>query len=129
MKTFLTILALAACSLVARAQTNITFNILVEEPTRTNTVSLPLTQLHVSGFNLNWEAHKAATGTNALAFRFFVRQETRDRLESLKTEARAAEFKAAKIDAITASILSNWDNATAADRKLLTDWLTKYPPQ
>lgn len=126
MKTLLTLIPLAL-ALTASAQTNITLNILVEEPTRTNTVSKPLTDLHSLGLTLAWQQHQIANGTNAPSFRIFVRQELTDRLESLKTEARNYQLQTNKIDKITTSIQANWDNASAADRKLLTDWLAKYP--
>lgn len=122
MKRLLAIALLAASAFVAQAQTtNVTLNILVEEPTRTNTLTLTLSDLHVVGLNVAWVG-----GTNT--FRNQVRQEIKDRVESLRTEGRAWQLKQNKVDAITTSILLNWDTASAADRKLLTDWLAKYPP-
>ena len=126
MKSLLITLALAASALIASAQTtNVTVSVLVEEPNRTNTLNLSLSQLHVLGLSLSWQDAQAAGATNT--FRNQVRQEVKDRIESLRAEGGAYERKTAKVDSITASILANWEQASAADRKLLTDWLAKYP--
>ena len=127
MKTLFLSLTLLALAFTAQAQTNVILNIEVQEPTRTNTLVKALTDLHSLGLTLGWQQHQIANGTNALGFRFFVRQEITDRLESLKTEAKNYQLQTNKIDKITTSIQANWENASAADRKLLTDWLAKYP--
>lgn len=123
MKTLLLIAGLIASAFTLQAQnaTNITLSILVEEGgARTNTLTLTLSDLHSLGVQVAWIG-----STNS--YRNQVRQEIRDRLESLRTEGRAYQLKTNKIDLITTSILANWDTASAADRKLLTDWLAKYP--
>ena len=127
MKTLLTASLLFVAALTASAQaTNVTINVLVEEPNRTNTLTATLTDLHTLGLTLSWQAAMQSGTTNT--FRNHVRQEVRDRLESLRAEGKAYQLKTNKIDLITQSIQLNWENAPADKRKLLTDWLAAFPP-
>lgn len=119
-----------ALPLAANAQTtNINFAITVEEgTTRTNTFTFSLSPLQVVGVHAAYVSYLASDTNNTATFRGFARQYSKDLLGNPLGElGKAYQFNASKIDKITQSIEANWENASAADRKLLTDWLAKYP--
>ena len=129
MKNLLALAILAAATLVAAAQTNITYVLTVTEgTTRTNSFTNTLAALSVTGIHVAYESYKAVDTNNTATFRGFTRQYVRDLTEvPLKDLGRRYELQQAKIDSILTSIAANWETASAADRKLLTDWLAKYP--
>ncbi len=129
MKNFL-LLALLALPFTAAAQvTNISCVLTITEgTTRTNSYTNTFGPLTIKGLHVAYGSYQLASATNTASFRNFTRNYVSDLEElPLKDLGRSYEFQQAQIDKIQQSIQANWDNASAADRKLLTDWLAKYP--
>lgn len=128
-RQYLSLLVLGLSVLATQAQTNITLVLTVQEgAVRTNTYTNTLASLAVTGAHVAYASYLAADTNNTATFRGFVRTYTKDLTEvPLKELGRRYELQQAKIDSILTSITANWETASAADRKLLTDWLAKYP--
>lgn len=129
MKKLLVISLLGLCSLVKAQTTNLTYVLTIEESaTRTNQFTNSIAQLGVVGVHVAYESYKAASTNNTQNFRQFAKDYFKTLSEQpLKDLGRAYQLQSAQINKITTSIQVNWENASAADRKLLTDWLAKYP--
>lgn len=126
----LLLLSILALPLTAGAQvTNIACVLTITEgTTRTNSYTNTFGPLSVKGLHVACGSYQLASTNNTATFRNFVRNYVSDLEElPLKDLGRSYEFQQAQIDKIQQSIQANWDNASAADRKLLTDWLAKYP--
>ena len=130
MKKLLTLLLIALPLAVKAQSTNVSWVLTIEEgTTRTNSFTNSMTQLQVTGLLVAYDSYKAASTNNTDTFRQFSRGYFRTLATQPLTElGKAHQLNAAKIDKIQQSIAANWENASAADRKLLTDWLDKYPP-
>jgi len=129
MKPLIAIAVIAASLLTARAQTtNISYVLIVDEGIRVNSFTNTLPTLAVVGIHAAYESYLAASTNNTLTLRGFTKFYVKELAEKpLKELGQAKQLTDAKVDKITTSIQINWESASAADRKLLTDWLTKYP--
>lgn len=129
MKKLLLSLLLALPLTAAAQTTNVFYVLTVEEgTTRTNSFTNSLASVAVTGIHAAYQSYKDASTNNTANFRGFTRQYFKDISETpLKELGRNYEMEQAKVTQIMTSILANWDTASAADRKLLTDWLAKYP--
>lgn len=129
MKPLFSIVILAVSLLTARAQaTNISYVLTVDEGVRVNSFTNTLPALAVVGAHAAYESYLAASTNNTATFRGFARQYTRDLMEApLKELGRARQLTDAKVDKIQQSISANWENATAAQRNLLLQWLELFP--
>lgn len=131
----LILLTLFALAPLTKAQTtNVTFSILVEEPTRTNTMIVLASSKEVKGLSVNWEkdislvvqsnAVLIALGqpTNATpSFRKSAQDWQKAHLATLQPIADADERSKGKVDALLTTIGANWDALSGAQKQALKD--------
>lgn len=136
MKSLILIVPLFALTITARAQTtNVTFSILVEEPTRTNTMIVTASQKEVRGLTLNWakDLMVAEQLTNATpSFRKSVQDWQKSAMVPLQEQADADERKNGKVELINANLSAWWSQMTQAEKdqwkNLSSNMVVKYGP-
>lgn len=130
MRNLLLLALILIAPIAAQAQaTNITYVLTIEEgTTRTNSFTNSLAAIAAIGMNVAYDSYRAASTNNTDNFRQFARGYFKDVAERpLKQLGNNYQLSTSRIDQIQQSIAVNWENANAAQRKLLLDWLTAFP--
>lgn len=130
MRNLLLLALILIAPIAAQAQTtNITYVLTIEEgTTRTNSFTNSLAAIASIGMNVAYDSYRAASTNNTDNFRQFARQYFKDVAERpLKQLGNDYQLATSRVGQIQQSIAVNWENANAAQRKLLLDWLTAFP--